>query len=195
MVLPQLEDIIVNSDPSKDAEKEKLFLPSAFSAEKRKDLDLDAAAEQEFDLRQGQANDTIKALCNTITHGMVLQNEKKECTRGVEKNTRSLKHINTVKDKKKKYASRYRFIRAQILQLKPDEPNIATDYPELTEADTYAKNAASSRKIGDGKLVDSWIWCFGQLKGLSETEKADFIIECKYTSLHYISHYPVNPCY
>lgn len=116
-------------------------------------------------------------------HGMVLLNEKKERARGVEKNTWSLKHINAVKERKRKYASCYCFMRTQILHLKPDDANVAEDYPEHTEADTFTKNAALSHNLGDGKSVDSWIWCFGWLKGLSDAEKSDFIVKCEYWTI------------
>ncbi|KAF8952930.1 hypothetical protein BDZ97DRAFT_1670418 [Flammula alnicola] len=179
-VFPQLHDMIVNAEISTEPEKEKLFLPSEIDLKEHQELGLEAAAEHEFHLREGQANDSVKAICNAVMHGMVLRDEKRERARGVSQNTRALKQINSVKDKKNFHVSKYRFARSQILKLKGNDPSIMEDYPELKDEDTYAKNATSSRKVGDGKSVDSWIWSFGKLKGLNEEEKADFIRDSEF---------------
>ena len=52
--------------------------------------------------------------------------------------------------------------------MKPTE----TNHPELKDEDTYAKNAASARKVGDGSALDCWLWTFGRLKGLNDGQKA-----------------------
>jgi len=118
-----------------------------------------------------------------MVHGSFnLWEEKREHAHGVSQNTRALKQIYTVKERKNMYISKYRFAQDQILKLKGNDPSVMEDYPELKDEDTYAKNASSSRKLGDhGKSVDSWIWSFGKLKGLNEEEKADFIRDSKFS--------------
>jgi hypothetical protein len=180
-VLPQLHDKIVNAKNASEPEQDTLFLPSDIDLDDHQELGLEAAAEHEFHLREGQANDAVKDICNSVMHSMVLREEKRERARGVSQNTRALKQIYTVREKKTMYISKYRFARDQILKLKGNDPSVMEDYPELKDEDTYAKNAASSRKLGDGKSVDSWIWSFGKLKGLNEEEKADFIRDSEFS--------------
>ncbi|KAJ3502808.1 hypothetical protein NMY22_g18461 [Coprinellus aureogranulatus] len=41
----------------------------------------------------------------------------------------------------------------------------------------YQKNATESRVLGDGTEADSWIWSYGNLRGLDDAEKAQFLLE------------------
>ena len=120
---------------------------------------------------------------------MVLQDAKNAHARGVFQNTRALKFINGVKGKNKTWKARYRKARSKLLHL--TNSNLDTfdeDFPILVDEDTFAKNAASARKLGDGTKTDSWIWMFGHLRGLSKAEQKDFTAESKspliYSYLH-----------
>ncbi len=73
--------------------------------------------------------------------------------------------------------ARYRHSRTKLLALSNQSTTILKDYPELRDSDTWAKNAASARNLGDGAKVDSWIWTFGRLRGLNSAEKLAFIAE------------------
>ena len=74
--------------------------------------------------------------------------------------------------------ARYREARSKLLVLTDSDSKVfEKDFPELDEDDAFAKNAATARNLGDGAKVDSWIWTFGRLRGLSEAEKDDFAIE------------------
>ncbi|KAJ2935980.1 hypothetical protein H1R20_g1114, partial [Candolleomyces eurysporus] len=51
------------------------------------------------------------------------------------------------------------------------------DYPSLHEKDMYQKDAAKSRELGDGKMTDSWIWSYGRLRGMSVSDKTEFLAQ------------------
>lgn len=140
----------------------------------------------ELGLREGQANDAVTSLCNIILYGMVLRDAKTAHARGVYQNTRALKFINAVKGKKSTWMARYREARSRLITLTNSDPKFLDNFPELTDEDTYTKNASSARNIGDGTRTDSWIWTFGRLKGLSQAEQDDFIVESMSPDSSYI---------
>ncbi|KAF9471253.1 hypothetical protein BDN70DRAFT_977471 [Pholiota conissans] len=174
-LIPQLGSLISSSDAQSEAEATKLFLPSDFTPEKRKALELGSIGLIELELRYGQVNDAVAYLCNTILHGIVLLDTKNRHARGVYMTTRAQNAINTVKSKKWIAAARYRHGRLRILNLR--DIDVHEDYPLLRDEDTWAKNAASARNVGDGTSTDSWIWTFGGLKDLNNVEKSEFIME------------------
>jgi hypothetical protein len=167
--LPQLDHFITSTDPNTNAEDDILFLPSDIPFEQHETLGITPVAFIERELREGQANDAISSLCNSILHTMVLRDAKKEHAHGVYQNTRAGKFINSVKAKKRLWMARYNEARSRLLSLTNNDPKIMDNFPVLKEEDTYAKNATSARNLGDGAKVDSWIWTFGRLKGLSRT--------------------------
>ena len=75
------------------------------------------------------------------------------------------------------WISRYRIARAKAIILSRSDSKTLSDFPELKDEDTYAKNAATARSIGDGAKTDSRIWTYGRLKGLSQSEQDDFTLE------------------
>ncbi|CAA7264603.1 unnamed protein product [Cyclocybe aegerita] len=175
--LPQLEDFITTLDVALPAKAEVLLLPSDFTADKHQTLGLTLLAKVEYQLWEGEANDTVSSLCSTILHGMVLLDAKKAHSHGVYQNTRSMCFIRSVQDKKKVWMAQYREAHRRLLSLADDEAEVASEFPELSEEDTFAKNAASAHKLKDGSNMDSWIWGFGRLHGMDEVQKADFLIQ------------------
>jgi hypothetical protein len=184
--IPELETLYSTIDPSTHPEEENLFLPSDIPIDQHVRLGIGSLAAIEYQLREGQANDAVQSLCNTILHGMVLRDAKNAHARGVYQNTRALKYINAVKAKKRTWMSRYRESRSKVLFLSQHALKTLEAFPELREEDTYAKNAASAREVGDGARTDSWIWTFGRLKGLSKSEQDEFALESesKFFSCH-----------
>jgi len=177
--LSHMEDVHLRMDPAISSEDEVLFLPSDFSLQDRDSMGLNEAARIEVQLREGEANDAISSLCDSVLHKMVLLDAKNTNSRGVFQNTRALKYINATNERKNLSISRYREARHRLLFLTDFAKKTLDDYPELLDSHTYAKNAATARELGDGSSTDSWIWTFGRLKGLTEVQKAEFVIACK----------------
>ncbi len=87
----------------------------------------------------------------------------------------SMKYINTVAKKKNEHASSYRQARTALLHLKGVEE--LADFPLLKKEDMYSKNAAGARGLGDGAVTDSWIWTYGRLRGMTDVEKHEFLLD------------------
>lgn len=159
-------------------EREILYLPSDFNSTDRVKLGLQRLADLELRLREGEANDAVLALCDTIAHKMVLREVKKSNARGVTQNTRATKFIRGVEFKRAGHAAQYRKAREAVLELQNVKES--ANYPVLTEEDMYAKNAVNARELGDGSKTDGWIWRYGNLKGLDKDERDAFVIESKF---------------
>ncbi|KIM35197.1 hypothetical protein M413DRAFT_79600 [Hebeloma cylindrosporum] len=120
--LPQLENLLSTVDSNVNAKDDIFFLPSDINKAKHKILGIESLAAIEYQLREGQANDTITLLCNTILHTMVLRDAKNAHACGVFQNTHALKFINRVKGKKETWKARYREARSKLLFLTNSDP-------------------------------------------------------------------------
>ncbi|KAJ8074666.1 hypothetical protein PM082_022244 [Marasmius tenuissimus] len=155
------------------------YLPSEFSSRERQNLGLEELSQIDLKLREGECNDVVAHLCDTINSKIVMRDTQRKDAKGVTQNTRSVRWLNSVEARKQGYMDQYRDTRFAVLALMglSESP----DYPILKDEDTYAKNSMAPRELGDSKHIDSWIWCYGQLKGLDDQGKADFLVEgvCK----------------
>ncbi|KAL0569452.1 hypothetical protein V5O48_012511 [Marasmius crinis-equi] len=131
----------------------------------------------ELELRKGQANDAVENLCNVLLHVMLLVDTKNRHARGVQQNLRSMKYIKRVTDKKSTWSAIYSHARRCILQLEAKEED--ADFPELKPHHLYTKNAGQSVGLGQGSVTDSWIWTYGSLRDMDDSQKADFLDEVK----------------
>lgn len=175
--MPLVEELWSEVDENVETEDEVLFLPSDVSLDKHDKFGLCELAHVEYQLREGEANDAVTAICNTVMHKMLLLEAKNKHSRGVRQNMRSLKFINSTNEKRSVWADRYRHARACLLHLAGKQTMV--EFPPLTEADMYGKNAAGARGIGDGKATDSWIWTYGRLRAMATDERDNFLFESK----------------
>jgi hypothetical protein len=174
---PLLEDSIAASSDAESIEHEALHLPSSFHLSERRTLELIDLGRFELKLREGQANSAITGICNCITHENLLVGFQRRHSRGVKQNTRSHKIINRIRAKRNSYAASYRECRLRLLSL--NNTKALEGFPELKNDDMYQKNAADVRVLGEGKETDSWIWSYGNLHGLDEGQKQEFLNEGK----------------
>lgn len=179
--MPSVEELWLGVDENVETEDEILFLPSDISLSEHINFGLQELARIEYQLREGEANDAVTGICNTVIHKMLLLEAKNKHSRGVRQNMRSLKFVNTTNDKRLAWADRYRNARKRLLHLAGKM--VLDEFPPLIEADMYGKNAAGARGLGDGKATDSWIWTYGKLKAMATDEKDDFLAESELISL------------
>lgn len=186
-IIPEIEGRLANMDASVEVEVETLYLPSDIDLADYEVYRLGDLGAVEIRLREGEANDAVINICNTVMHSMLLLDSKKRHAQGVYQNLRSLKHINNAKGKRDIAATQYRHARQCLLRLTGAKslPN----FPELKPEDMQAKNAAASRNLGDGSNTDSWIWNYGKLKAMNGEEREGFIYE---SESFYIPSFHIN---
>ncbi|KAJ8083644.1 hypothetical protein PM082_009519 [Marasmius tenuissimus] len=153
----------------------RFYLPSEFSSQEQQNLGLEELFQIELKLREGECNDAVAHLCNTINSKIVMRDTQRKDAKGVTQNTQSVRWLNSVEAGKQGYMDQYRD--AQLAVLASMGLSESPDYPILKDEDTYAKNLMAPRELGDSKYIDSSISRYGQLKGLDDQGKADFLAE------------------
>ncbi|RDB30554.1 hypothetical protein Hypma_007141 [Hypsizygus marmoreus] len=147
--MPLLEKLIMRSDtPVPEVENMTLFLPSDVDPKQWGKYGLAHTVDIELKLREGQANDAVAGICNSVTHQMILKETKNWTARGVTQNTCATTYINRVKERRGLWAECYQEVRQWILKLKGIKEHL--DFPPLKDEDMYAKNAVEPHSLGDG---------------------------------------------
>lgn len=72
-VMPQIEAWVANMDDHVEIEAEVLFLPSDIALDDHDLYGLGDLGDIEKSLREGEANDAVTNICNTVMHSMLLQ--------------------------------------------------------------------------------------------------------------------------
>ncbi|KAJ6559495.1 hypothetical protein DFH09DRAFT_1316801 [Mycena vulgaris] len=174
--VPALESHIVQVDPdSEKPEKEELFLPSHFTAAMRSELKLEALAQVEYELREGQAFDAlgeVRTAIRTLNYNLQI---KKAIIHGVGANTKSQNFLKTLSNDIQIAADTYRRARTALLALGLSETDGALQ--ELRKSDLFGKSGQRVA-MGHSKLVDSWFWTtIGRGANLSQEEEAEWEAE------------------
>ncbi|KAJ7673933.1 hypothetical protein DFH06DRAFT_1319055 [Mycena polygramma] len=170
---PALESHISDVDPEKP-EKEKLFLPSYFTAQTRNELNVQALAQVEYELRQGQAFDAlndVRTAIRTLNWNLQL---KKEGIHGVGPNTKAQNFLKTLSNDIQLAADVYRRARAALVMLGMAEDD-ATLRP-LLKNDLFGKSGKLVA-MGDSKKHDSWVWTTGRAADMSESDEKEWEAE------------------
>ncbi|KAJ7694518.1 hypothetical protein B0H14DRAFT_2419125, partial [Mycena olivaceomarginata] len=134
-------------------------------------LGLESLGAEELKLRQGEANEVLRSLCEHIQHCQALRPHKNACSNvvhGQEKNTRAVQRIKDVQTKIQSYVHKYRQARTAIIALgcNPQDPKFG--FPELRDEDLYTKNVDQPHNLGDGEKVE---------------EEAEYFLDCESSCL------------
>lgn len=157
--MPLAMELIASAAYS-EPEDEKLWLPSDFKQDQRDKFGLSALADAERQLREGEAFDAIRDICQVIRYTLSASKHKRSHAHGVTQNTRAGKILRAASEKKSVWMQKYARARKHLIGLgmSTDDPA----FPPLQEKDTFLKNIEDPHTIGDGKKHSGWIWSFGQ---------------------------------
>ncbi|KAJ7710936.1 hypothetical protein B0H17DRAFT_1324352 [Mycena rosella] len=147
-------------------EKEALYLSSHFTKTMQGKLKLQALAQVEYALREGQAFDALAELRNaiqTLNYNLTI---KKTEIHGVGKLTKAQNYLRTLSNDIQIAADTYRRTRRALLNLGLDG-NTAT-LQELRKEDMFGKT------MGHSKRVDSWFWTTGWGANLTDEQEAEW---------------------
>ncbi|KAL1712183.1 hypothetical protein EV715DRAFT_214149 [Schizophyllum commune] len=178
-LMPLLDSVVASAlGEDHGLEEEQLYLPSDLASHEHPRYGLTELAEIEAELRRGEANDAITLICQGIKHKMVLIKDKLKQANSVKLNTRSVNWIKETSKKIDGWAADYRaadYRRARRALVALDARKNTKDFPPLTDHDLTFKNAAGARTLGSGTSTDSWIWTFGNLRGLQDFEPGGYM--------------------
>ncbi|KAF9547927.1 hypothetical protein CPC08DRAFT_729608 [Agrocybe pediades] len=159
-IMPHIGDYIVSWAVSgkgpKLPENEKLFLPSDFTVDERRELGLTELGNVEYRLREGSACDAVMKLrtISKLYHALAM-NTKAEAKGQVQHTRARVQEIETLAQRDAQIFHYNEARRAMIsLGLAPDSAN----YPPLTVKDTFRKATNVKRAVGDSRRIEGLIY-------------------------------------
>ncbi|KAJ7238319.1 hypothetical protein B0H12DRAFT_995256, partial [Mycena haematopus] len=155
-------------------EKESMFLPSCFPAQTRSELSMEALAQVEYELRQGQAFDALDEARTAIRTYSFNLGLKKASIHGVGATTKAQNFLKTLSNDIQVAADTYRRARTALVML-----GMAENDPVLKPLDRKDLTIKGMMRanIGDSKKADSWIWTTGRGVDLDPEEEAEWEAE------------------
>lgn len=142
---------------------------------------LQKLADQELQLRKGQANDALRQLRLLVGHKSLVYETAVRNAGTTRTRTRAWTEVKNLEDKLKNHADIYRSARRAMVQLQANAETLRT-YQELVEKDlSVSKDVLKQAAARTGQRNDvlSWIW---RLDGQNVEEGDDWMDECKYTN-------------
>lgn len=142
-----------------DIEHEILWMPSDFTLDQRRALDLVGLGEDEARLREGEAFDAVRGVRTLVKTIQAHRNFKSRNVRQQEANTRALKQIAEMKEKLDREMGTYEWARQALIRLGENGSDRNQErFPQLTDRDTWRKPTQSKRSLGDSRHTDGKIW-------------------------------------
>ena len=157
---------------ARNAEDERLFLPSHIPSDQRNTDWFETMANFERELRGGQAEDALSNLRLALKYKDTLKLGRKSVAYGNRNKTRSQVLIGRVGDLVRQRAGMYRRARAALISLGMDETD--TRFPILEPKDVTLKVVYGAKDLGSGKYTGSWIWGEGPRGILLDAEEDEW---------------------
>lgn len=150
-VLPQTLDALPQMVG--EPEEERLFMPSAWSQKERSRLGISPALLQlEYDLRQGAINVAYLDLRRISSAFSVVPQRKKKQLKGTKARTRAQKQLQAMSHSLDKTLKDYNTNRRIQESITPGKSNW---WKSLGREDTWRKNVAETRQVGDSKVTEA----------------------------------------
>ncbi|KAK1224256.1 hypothetical protein PQX77_012834, partial [Marasmius sp. AFHP31] len=156
-LMPRIAIYIAQQTPC-SPEQEKLYVPSHFSAEKRREYKLVALASRQVTLLEGALNDVIEALRFNVQILTAAYNRKKKNDVGQDANTRSTTNLKAIESKRDGLILDYNLLRNALNDLDALDPDV---WPKMEVADTFRKSTEQRRTPGDSQVEEGILWSMG----------------------------------
>lgn len=158
--MPTVRDHVL-AQPSVPIESETLFLPSHFSSELRKEMNLEALGAEEFQLREAEIFECIMQLRQYSMHLSYMNNQKKKDTQAQRNSSRSSTRRKTVEKNQDCLLKIYNTARAALLNFSVDTEAVLHQFPALSVDDLERKSTADKRQQGDSRRSEGKLWTTG----------------------------------
>lgn len=158
-------------------ELENLLLPSSFDVSDHQQLGLTELGKIEYQLRLGQAYDALEEVRTKIKIFNTNRDFKNKSIFGQGPNTRARQYLRTLSEDKVHAADKYRRAWRALLML--GLPKNHQPLRPLHDSELWGKDTSRPSQLGDTKLEEPWFWSVGIPSGLSDTEHAEWKVECR----------------
>ncbi|KAF6748307.1 hypothetical protein DFP72DRAFT_760226, partial [Ephemerocybe angulata] len=136
--------------------RQKLYLPSDYTADHRASLNLNDLASDESQLREGLAFDAITSIQQRVKAlDALLVNKRRNC-KGVDQNTRANAQITRVTAERALWIRHYNSNREALIKLGFSQT--ARSFPSLTVNDTHRHSTIGKRALGDSRRTEGPLW-------------------------------------
>jgi hypothetical protein len=169
------EEILVGDEDEMKAENMILPLPSSFSRDTLSAWGVAHLADQERELRIGQANDALELLRDALaTKALVFRTKVRNANSQI-KITRSWADIEKVNIRIRRYVGTYRRAHAALIRLQLPENELAR-FKIITNADLkMSSDIVEENRVGQRNDNMAWFWRLGD----QSQDGGDWMEECE----------------
>jgi hypothetical protein len=173
-----LEEIVEEEEPEVTPEKVVLHLPSNFTLQQRKEYGLQGLGNMEYELREGQANDSLERLRECLAEKSLRFRGGVRLAKGQKKTTRAWDSVHRVDDQIRQAVVTYRIARQAIGEL-----GRAADlkrFQEISKSDLkMSGDVVEENRVGQRSSVLPWFW---RLDRKAKEDCGDYEKECEYSN-------------
>jgi len=139
-------------------ERVKLLLPSTLTASQRTKFGIGAVAEQEIELREGQANDALDGIRNTLAQVSLVFRTQVRNSKSVYTRTRSWGKVQQTNSQVQRYVSRYKTARNALIQLGAPL-DLCSQFLDIRREDLKMPgDIVEANRIGQRSDSLPWFW-------------------------------------
>lgn len=175
-----------------DPEDIPIWMPSSLTCEKVHILGLNALAEEELELRKGQANDCLEKIRSHLGNLAILYRQNLRGAKSVQTGTRTRKTIQDTRARIWLSAQSYERARLAMVRLGAEDV-VLKNYQQITQKDLRVnKDIVEENRYGQGSDSLPWLWRVEGVKSGSNP----WMDECKLLLLDIKRPtYKGSPCY
>ena len=162
---------------SEKPETAPICLPSCLKERDIKRLGLEVLANQELELRKGQANDCLQGLRLALGHKAVLYRTKVRNAKSSTDKTRAWDDIKVASLKVNKHVRAYRRARRALEHLGADDATLARFQELQTKHLKISADITEENRVGQRSDTLPWFW---RLDGQNADQHDTWMQECKF---------------
>jgi hypothetical protein len=173
-----VEETVEEEEPEVTAEKMVLYLPSNFTLQERKEYGLQGLGNMEYELREGQANDSLERLRECLAEKSLRFRKEVRLAKGQKKTTRAWDSVHRVDNQINQAVVTYKTARRALGEL-----GGAADlkrFQEINKSDLkMSGDVVEENRVGQRSSVLPWFW---RLDRKVKENCGDYEKECEYNN-------------
>ena len=170
------EEIGEEEEPEVTPEKVVLYLPSNFTFQQRKEYGMQGLGDMEFELREGQANDSLERLRECLAEKSLRFRKEVRLAKGQKKTTRAWDSVHRVDNQIRQAVVIYRTARQAIGEL--GGAASLEKFQEISKSDLkMSGDVVEENRVGQKSSILPWFW---RLDRKAKEHCGDYEKECKY---------------
>jgi len=171
------EETVEEEEPEVTPENVMLYLPSNFTLQQREEYGLQGPGNAEYELREGQANDSLERLRECLAEKSLRFRKEVRPAKSQRKMTRAWDSVHRVDDQVRRTVVTYRTARRAIGEL--GGATALKRFQEIKKLDLkMSGDVIEENRVGQKSSVLPWFW---RLDRKAKEDCGDYEKECKYS--------------